>query len=513
MSRPIPQRPNLEFDRKAAKALLRAYRAGDAAARDRFAQHHPRGDAFEPKLADALLVIAREYGFASWPRWKQFVETRQLDRAAQAAALVKAACSNDVRRAAVLLEADPSLAEHDIAAACACGSPAMVERWLREHRDQVNQRTGPSDWHPLQYACFSRLLRADAARAAGIVECARLLLDAGADPNLHHTVTYPGHEGEVWPQTNLYAAAGIANNAVLTRLLLDAGADVNEGLPEPAGNEFTGGELLYHTSEFRDLACLRMVLEAHPHPARVAYCLGRMLDFDHHEGVLLYLQYGADPNARINHFDNRTHLQHAIARGRRVETIAALLDAAADINATDSRGLTPLDYAVHYERQDIASLLRERGATGGGSSAPSDITELLCLAANRNDVPTIHRLLDAGADINATDRGPYAIPPLHWAAWRGRFEATRALIDRGADIHQLNGYGGDALGTTIHGSFNCFDPEGGPGMKLPDEAMRGDYAAIVELLIARGAKLPQQIWGGSDGVQNVLRRHAVPDPD
>ncbi|MEO8564505.1 MAG: hypothetical protein ABI601_20695, partial [bacterium] len=69
--RPLPPRPSLEFERKEAKGLLRRLRAGDPEAVARVRQWHP---AFSPsqlgdaKLADAQLVIAREYGFASWPR-------------------------------------------------------------------------------------------------------------------------------------------------------------------------------------------------------------------------------------------------------------------------------------------------------------------------------------------------------------------------------------------------------------------------------------------------------------
>jgi hypothetical protein len=52
----------------------------------RLRAHHPRYRAGDPArdiaLHDAQLVIAREYGFASWPRWKQFVEARQLRRRA-----------------------------------------------------------------------------------------------------------------------------------------------------------------------------------------------------------------------------------------------------------------------------------------------------------------------------------------------------------------------------------------------------------------------------------------------
>lgn len=50
--RPLPPRPNLEYERKQAKKLLRRLRAADPSAR----------------LANAQLIRAREYGFASWPR-------------------------------------------------------------------------------------------------------------------------------------------------------------------------------------------------------------------------------------------------------------------------------------------------------------------------------------------------------------------------------------------------------------------------------------------------------------
>jgi hypothetical protein len=69
--RPLPPRPNLEFEHKEAKALLRQLRAGDADALARARAQHPAIDASAPariRLADAQLVIAREYGFTSWPK-------------------------------------------------------------------------------------------------------------------------------------------------------------------------------------------------------------------------------------------------------------------------------------------------------------------------------------------------------------------------------------------------------------------------------------------------------------
>jgi hypothetical protein len=69
--RPLPPRPTLAFERKTAKALLRRLRAGDLEAVARARACHPTIDLTAPdrvRLADAQLVIAREYGFASWPR-------------------------------------------------------------------------------------------------------------------------------------------------------------------------------------------------------------------------------------------------------------------------------------------------------------------------------------------------------------------------------------------------------------------------------------------------------------
>ena len=155
-----------------------------------------------------------------------------------------------------------------------------------------------------------------------------------------------------------------------------------------------------------------------------------------------------------------------------------------------------LGRAVHGERVEA-----------GGAIPP----DLLCDAARRDDVAGIEALLAAGADIEACNAGEYGTPPLHWAAWRGRLAAVRTLVEHGADIHWTNCWGGAALGTAIHGSENCFDPDGGPAMRLPEEAFPGQYVEIVEYLIARGAKLPESIWGGSEAVREALRRHGVPD--
>ena len=81
--RPLPPVPNLEFERKEAKLLLRQLRAGDHDASERARMRHPvfaHTHVTDFRLADAQLTIAREYGFASWPRLVRYFSTAERQR-------------------------------------------------------------------------------------------------------------------------------------------------------------------------------------------------------------------------------------------------------------------------------------------------------------------------------------------------------------------------------------------------------------------------------------------------
>ncbi len=508
-ARPIPANPNLDFDRKQAKLLLEALHRGDADALRRFRSQHPRlPGAVEPPassmaLHDAQLVVAREYGFASWPRWKQFVETRRLDRAARAGALLRAVCSNDVRKAGVLLDAEPALACFDLFTAAACGEHETVATLLVKEAASATRKGGPMDCEALLYCCFSRFLRADRSRAAGIVRSAELLLAAKADPNAHF---WHEDHGERWLQSTLYGAAGIANNIALTTLLLDAGARVCAD----------DKEAVYHTTEFPDITCLRLLLSrGEPPLEQVKYCLGRALDFEYPDHIAAFLAAGADPNFRAQWCGARTQLHKAVYQGRSARIIEQLVDAGGDVNARDGHGTSVLRTAVRIGNPEVVALLRAHGARDESITAEDGVQGepmRLCLAAAHDDVKAIDRCLDAGLSVESAASAD-GMSPLHSAAWRGCFRAVQRLVERGADIHRLNGYGGDALATSVHGSANCMDIDGGVGMRLPEEALKGDYAGIVGYLIGRGARLPGSITGGSEAVQEVLRRHGVPDAD
>ena len=71
MSRPLPDRPDLDQLRRQAKELRDAALAGDPSALDRVRRHGPPAPV---TLSAAQLAIAREHGFPSWTRLKAGVE-------------------------------------------------------------------------------------------------------------------------------------------------------------------------------------------------------------------------------------------------------------------------------------------------------------------------------------------------------------------------------------------------------------------------------------------------------
>src|ERR1051325_6420347 len=130
-------------------------------------------------------AIAREFGFASWPRLKQFILVMGADIPARASALVKSACTGDMVLANKLLEADPRLSTYDLYTSCVTGEFLAFGKHLEKDPDGARHKGGPLDWQPILYCCFSRFLRTDQQRAADIVEIVKLLLAVHADPNSH----------------------------------------------------------------------------------------------------------------------------------------------------------------------------------------------------------------------------------------------------------------------------------------------------------------------------------------
>lgn len=129
-----------------------------------------------------------------------------------------------------ILAADPSVAIGSLAAVATVGDHVAVASHLSSDPLSLNRATGPNGWPPLLYATYSRISAGNEAWSAH--QTVRLLLDHGADPDA----------GFLWnglapPFTALTGAIGggeghqprPAEGLALARLLLEAGADPNDG--------------------------------------------------------------------------------------------------------------------------------------------------------------------------------------------------------------------------------------------------------------------------------------------
>ena len=112
VSRGLPERPHLDVPKREARELLDSWRNAQRDALDRIRRRHPKfkvasDDAIAAapfKLADAQLVIAREYGFANWTALKQ-----RIAASSAAAALREAIHVDDRRAVAAILRASPQM--------------------------------------------------------------------------------------------------------------------------------------------------------------------------------------------------------------------------------------------------------------------------------------------------------------------------------------------------------------------------------------------------------------------
>jgi ankyrin repeat protein len=469
---------NLDYYRKQAKALLKSARARDAEALARFAKDDPLGDL---ALHDAQRIIAREQGFASWPKFHAFVEQSKLDARDLVARFVAAATS-DGQRARQMLQDHPELKHGGLYAWLVLGGNKGVAAALAKRPDIVNAKIGPEKVEPLVYACFSRFGHARSKRASNLAETVRLLLAAGADPN----TSIPSEYG---PLSCLYAASGVLGNVEMTRLLLEAGANPNDG------------ESLYHATENPDHACLKLLL-AHGADIEKGNAIKHMLDREDPEGLKLLPDAGGDPN--LANPQGATGLHWAVMRGRSARIVSMLLDAGADVDAKRADGRTAYAMAMASGQIEIANLLAARGAdTGlnavdafiaGRGPAPQGLADspaaahLMVELVERGNVAGVEALLQAG--VSPDVRGGMGETPLHWACWKGNADLIRVLLAHGAPLDaQETTYKATPPGWLHHGSTNCRE---------------GDYAEGARLLLAAGVRE----WtepSGNDALDGVLR--------
>ncbi len=334
------------------------------------------------------------------------------------------------------------------------------------------------------------LLRRSTGVPASVFSCARLLLDAGADPN-SHTIEWGG-EGQ---KSALFDAVERAD-LELVHLLLERGATRDD-------------DASYHACEQSNTAFFDLLYEP-----GFENLVNHKLDFEDAPGLRWFLQRGVDVNA------NRC-LHHAISRGRGLTIITMLLDAGADMNLPWDRwdvGRRPLALAARCGHLGAYELLESRGAT-----AELDSVDAAVLAVARGEsvrLPTapppslgnprsndfgwilgqfallgrtvvVRALLDSGMPVDK--RGWSNFTPLDQAAMHGRAETVRLLIERGADLHDC-----------------AFDTEGPTPLDCAlwglrnNRAKDGDYPGTVAALLAAGAPTRHSPPTGDAAVDALL---------
>jgi ankyrin repeat protein len=131
---------------------------------------------------------------------------------------------------------------------------------------------------------------------------------------------------------------------------------------------------------------------------------------------------------------------HVAAKSGDTDEVAALLSMDNRLTRTfDADGWSPLHLAAHYGHAAIVELLLHNNAPVDLRSTNEMANTALhaALAGKRNDVVKI--LLDAGADVNASQHGGWT--PLHSAAANGDRAVIDLLFAHGADAALANDAG------------------------------------------------------------------------
>lgn len=481
---------NLENLRRSAKLLRKAVAAGDAAATARL--HAVLPDVTTPRHADVLHVVAVEHGHESWPKLKLVLEADDMTRAERADRLKKALFHGQGWVIEKLLGVEPALAHFDLAVELALYDIEAVRARIAADPATANTEIGGRT--PLVHLCFSRYHKCTEIPPAQILAIAELLRANGADVN----ESFAGDPSGAHRQSALYGALGHADNMPLAAWLLEHGANPDDN------------ESLYHSVELEHLDGLRLLCRHGVNPARTN-ALARALDFDRIEAVRILLELGADPNEGLHPHPSGqppvtfTALHQAARRGRSGAFAELLLDHGAEPRAVWN-GRTAYALACLYGNRDFARVLEARGygevlppevivlasCTGGGEPA-GDVRGLVLgseerrlavrIAGQPGALPHLKALIAAGLDPDETDE--MALTPLHVAGWNGRADQVAYLLTLMPDLAHRNRFGGDAIGTVIHGAE--FAP--------PSDGV--DHIACARLLLEAGAQFPEQDLGAT----------------
>jgi ankyrin repeat protein len=502
--RTLPARPDLEQQKKLAKELLRAYRAGDSEAAARMRAELP--DKADLSLTDAQYVLAREYGFTSWRELREHIEQRIASQLPPVEQFKHAVRRGDAKTLRALLAQHAEVRASVNAPIFDFDSPALV-LVSDEHPDVVdvllefgadpNRR---SDWwaggfHPLhtrQGAAAERLIAAgaeiDACAAANLDRADLLAALLAEDPARVHE---RGGDG----QTPLH----FARSRAVVDLLLEAGADIDA---RDVDHRSTPAQwMLGDGREWPRLALAGYLVERGASTdIFLAAALGlteRVRAMLEAEPTLLNLRtsvgaYAAQPPGAQHIYEwtigaHRSPL-HAAAKFDQRETLAVIEGFASPVERlliACHRGDAGAAHAVLDAHPGLMDTL--------GAMERASMTD----EAWASNGPAVELMLALGFDPAAKSMMTDGGSALHAAAWQGAPDCVGSILRRPAGRALLEvrdpTYRATPLGWCCHGSVYRRNPHGA-------------YGAVARLLIEAGAPLDAEVVEreASDEVEAVI---------
>jgi ankyrin repeat protein len=387
--RRLPHQPNLEQLKKQAKELLERFRASESTAVAEVRQFERNPDPCHFALNDAQRVLARAYGFQSWPKLKAFVDGATIARFADA---VKA---GDMAQVRSMLALRPELVSMD--------------------------RAGNDEHRGLHYAVLRRE-----------VPMVKLLMEAGAD----------ARKG-IWPNRDATSALTLARDREYSEIVAIIEEEERLRREEMSCPNATVSPIQDEISAAilnGDMEMAKRLLEedrsliqaCDRNGATPLHIAAQVADV----GLVAWL---LDRRANVRKQDMRdsTALDRAAHSAeprndyaQRFPALARLLlDHGAEITISAAVALGDVQRVREMIVADPA--MQRRTLRNGG---------LLSLAVNHNQLAMVSLLLDLGADVDERVMlEELEEPTLSWgaplwyAALGNQLEIARLLLDRGAD--------------------------------------------------------------------------------
>jgi ankyrin repeat protein len=389
-TRRLPKQPSLEQLRKQAKELLEQYRAGDSAAVAEVQQFERRPNPAAFALNDAQRVLARAYGYESWPKLKAFIDGANIARLAEA---VRAGDAAQVR---VQLSARPELIAMDMA--------------------------GNDEHRVLHYA----VLRRDAAMV-------KLLMEAGAD----------ARKG-IYPHRDATSALAIANDREYGEIVAVIEEEEQLRRAEMSCPNATISPIqdqIHQAISKSDNAVAIRLLQADG--SLIQAC-------DRDGGTPLHVAAQATNEEMVLWLLNRrAQVRKQDMRGLTPLDRASL---AVDPRNEDAKRFPAvakllMEHGAEVTIRAAVALADKRRVRELVSENPAVLREihwanggLLTLAINHGHIEIIQLLLDLGADVDERvmlveleEPTPSWGTPLWYAALAGQRDIVELLLDRGAD--------------------------------------------------------------------------------